>query len=71
MKRNGDTSSVGMLPINKSGARNYHSIAKTLSRDRVEKIFGQVDTGEYEEGQECQHALPDEGPHVKQMYIPQ
>lgn len=44
MKRTGDTSSVGMLPINKSGARNYHNIAKTLSRDQVEKIFGRVET---------------------------
>lgn len=46
VKRNGDTSSVGMLPINKSGARNYHNIAKTLSRDRVEKIFGRVETAQ-------------------------
>lgn len=46
VKRNGDTSSVGMLPINKSGARNYHNIAKTLSRDRVEKVFGRVETAQ-------------------------
>ena len=46
MKRNGDTSSVGMLPINKSGARNYHNIAKTLSRDRVDKIFGREETAQ-------------------------
>lgn len=32
-----------MLPINKSGGRNDHNRAKTLSRDQVEKIFGQLE----------------------------